>query len=73
VLGAVVSSNSLAKVRLVQGSHIVARKLYDHERCYFFQNPDGRIFSAIPYEDDFTLICTTDQDYQGDPGNVQAS
>ncbi|MDE2577396.1 MAG: glycerol-3-phosphate dehydrogenase [Hyphomicrobiales bacterium] len=55
-------------VRLVQGSHIVVRKLYDHDRCYFFQNPDGRIFFAIPYEDAFTLIGTTDRDYVGDPG-----
>ncbi|MBJ3784762.1 glycerol-3-phosphate dehydrogenase [Devosia sediminis] len=57
-------------VRLVQGSHIVVKKLYDHDRCYFFQNSDGRIFFAIPYEDEFTLIGTTDRDYQGDPKDV---
>ena len=48
------------KVRLVRGSHIVTRKLYDHDRCYFFQGSDGRIIFAIPYEQDFTLIGTTD-------------
>ena len=53
------------KVRLVRGSHIVTRKLYDHDRCYFFQGSDGRIIFAIPYEQDFTLIGTTDQDHQG--------
>ncbi len=47
-------------VRLVRGSHIVTRKLYDHDRCYFFQGTDGRIIFAIPYEQDFTLIGTTD-------------
>ena len=57
-------------VRLVQGSHIVVRKLYDHDRCYIFQNADGRIIFTIPYEDDFTLIGTTDRDYAGDPGAV---
>ena len=57
-------------VRLVQGSHIVVRRLYEHDRCYIFQNPDGRIFFAIPYENDFTLIGTTDADYKGDPGAV---
>lgn len=57
-------------IRLVQGSHIVVKKLYDHDRCYFFQNSDGRIFFAIPYEDDFTLIGTTDRDYKGDPAAV---
>ena len=42
--------NSAGNVRLVQGSHIVVRKLYEHDRCYFFQNADGRIIFAIPYE-----------------------
>ena len=60
-------------VRLVQGSHIVVRKLYDHDRCYIFQNRDGRVIFAIPYENDFTLIGTTDHDYQGDPADVRAS
>ncbi|MEZ5830978.1 MAG: FAD-dependent oxidoreductase [Dongiaceae bacterium] len=49
-------------IRLVQGSHIVVPKLFDHDRCYIFQNTDSRIVFAIPYEQDFTLIGTTDQD-----------
>ena len=53
-------------VRLVRGSHIVTRRLFDHDKCYFFQGEDGRIIFAIPYERDFTLIGTTDQDH-GDP------
>ncbi len=61
--------NSREGVRLVRGSHIVTRKLYDHDKCYFFQGEDGRIIFAIPYERDFTLIGTTDQDHQ-DP-NIQ--
>jgi glycerol-3-phosphate dehydrogenase len=60
--------NSSEAVRLVRGSHIVTRKLYDHDRCYFFQGTDGRIIFAIPYEQDFTLIGTTDKDHQGAPG-----
>ena len=43
-------------------------KLYDHDRAYIFQNADGRIIFAIPYEDDFTLIGTTDRDYHGRSG-----
>ena len=62
-----------AKVRLVQGSHIVVRKLYKHDRAYMFQNSDGRIVFVIPYQDDFTLIGTTDRDYHGDPAQVKAS
>jgi glycerol-3-phosphate dehydrogenase len=50
-------------IRLVRGSHIVVRKLFDHPHPYFFQLPDGRIFFAIPYEQDFTLIGTTDRDH----------
>ena len=54
-------------VRLVRGSHVVTRKLFDHDRCYFLQGADGRIIFAIPYEGDFTLIGTTDVDHD-DPG-----
>ena len=51
-------------VRLVRGSHIVTRRLYDHDKCYFFQGTDGRIIFAIPYERDFTLIGTTDAEHK---------
>jgi glycerol-3-phosphate dehydrogenase len=58
---------------MVQGSHIVVPRLFEHDRCYIFQNKDGRIIFAIPYEQDFTLIGTTDRDYLGDPSNVTIS
>ena len=73
VLASGAGVNARAKVRLVQGSHIVVPKLYDHGRAYMFQNSDGRIVFAIPYQDDFTLIGTTDRDYEGDPSKVKAS
>jgi glycerol-3-phosphate dehydrogenase len=60
-----------SSVRLVKGSHIVVRKAFDHDSPYIFQNPDGRIVFAIPYERDFTLIGTTDQEYHGDPADIQ--
>jgi glycerol-3-phosphate dehydrogenase len=56
--------NSTEGVRLVRGSHIVTKKLYEHDKCYFFQGEDGRIVFSIPYEDDFTLIGTTDADHE---------
>ena len=65
--------NTRAKVRLVQGSHIVVKKLYEHDRAYMFQNADGRIVFVIPYQDDFALIGTTDRDYHGDPAKVKAT
>lgn len=60
-------------VRLVKGSHLVTRKLYDGPHAYILQNPDGRIVFAIPYEQDFTLIGTTDVPYAGAPGVVGIS
>ncbi len=57
-------------VRLVKGSHIVTRRLFEHDHAYIFQNPDKRIIFAIPYEHDYTLIGTTDLEYRGDPSQV---
>ncbi len=56
--------NTSEGVRLVRGSHIVTKKLFDHEKSYFFQGEDGRIIFAIPYETDFTLIGTTDAEHE---------
>jgi glycerol-3-phosphate dehydrogenase len=73
VLSAAVGQNDVHNVRLVQGSHIVVGRKFDDPRAYFFQNNDGRIIFAIPYEEDFTLIGTTDQDFHGDPHDVHIS
>ncbi len=73
VLGSVIGANNPDKIRMVKGSHIVVDKLYEHDRCYIFQNADGRICFAIPYEQNFTLIGTTDEDYKGDPGKPEIS
>ena len=66
-------TGSKGGVRLVRGSHIVTRRLYDHDRCYFFQGTDGRIVFAIPYEQDFTLIGTTDIDHRGRPEEARCT
>lgn len=63
--------NSKASVRLVKGSHIVVPKIFDHDRCYIFQNADRRIIFAIPYQDDFTLIGTTDIELESLPDKVE--
>jgi len=73
VLLQAVGQNAPAAVRLVKGSHIVVPRIFEHERCYIFQNADSRIVFAIPYEGDFTLIGTTDIDFEGDPGDAAAS
>jgi len=58
-------------IRMVKGSHIIINSLFSHSRAYIFQNADNRIIFAIPYEQDFTLIGTTDIDYNGDPAHVE--
>jgi len=73
VIAEALGQNGARNVRLVKGSHIVVKKHYAHDRCYIFQNADNRIIFAIPYEDDFTLIGTTDIDYKDDPAKVAIS
>jgi len=60
-------------MRLVKGSHIVVRRLFEGEQAYILQNVDRRIVFAIPYENEFTLIGTTDLAYEGDPAEVAIS
>jgi glycerol-3-phosphate dehydrogenase len=58
---------------MVKGSHIILPRLFEHDRAYIFQNSDNRIVFAIPYEQDFTLIGTTDEDFEGDPATAEIS
>ncbi len=71
--GSVIHAGVPTTIRLVKGSHIVVPRLYDHQDGYIFQNGDGRIFFVVPYERDFTLIGTTDEDFVGDPADARAS
>ncbi|MDO5529710.1 MAG: glycerol-3-phosphate dehydrogenase, partial [Paracoccus sp. (in: a-proteobacteria)] len=73
VLGEVAGLESRESVRLVRGSHIVVPRLFEHQKAYFFQGPDGRIIFAIPYERAFTLIGTTDVEHHADPAAPSCS
>jgi glycerol-3-phosphate dehydrogenase len=59
-----------SKIRLVKGSHIVVAKMFEGDHVYIFQSADGRVIFAIPYENDFTLIGTTDLEYDFAQGKV---
>lgn len=72
IAGHVMGLNIPARIRMVKGSHIVVPRLFAHDRAYIFQNRDNRIVFAIPYEGAFTLIGTTDRDYQDDPARAEA-
>ncbi|MCH8504475.1 MAG: glycerol-3-phosphate dehydrogenase [Ectothiorhodospiraceae bacterium] len=61
------------RVRLIKGSHIVVPRLFEHDHAYLFQSPDGRVVFAIPYEEHYTLIGTTDELFEGDPADVTIS
>ena len=63
----------LPKVRLVKGSHLILPRQYDGDQAYVLQQPDGRIVFVTPYEGDYTLIGTTEEDFDGDPRDAMAS
>jgi len=69
----VIQARPAGALRLVKGSHIVVRRLFEHDAAYLFQHPDGRIVFAIPFRRDWTLIGTTDVEYHGDPGAAAIS
>jgi glycerol-3-phosphate dehydrogenase len=58
------------KLRLVKGSHLVVRRQWPEEHGYFLQTADGRLMEAFPYEEDFTSIGTTDEEWEGAPEDV---
>ena len=59
-------------LRLVKGSHMVVARHYDGEHAYILQNSDRRVVFALPFEQGFTLIGTTDMAFEGDPAEVRA-
>ncbi|MBW1634639.1 MAG: glycerol-3-phosphate dehydrogenase [Deltaproteobacteria bacterium] len=63
-------SKTTEHIRMVKGSHILVNKLFEHDRAYIFQNDDNRIIFAIPFQNRFTLIGTTDVDFIGKPDEV---
>lgn len=65
--------NNRRSVRLVKGSHIVVPKLHDDPRAFTLQNADGRIVFVIPYEQEFSLVGTTDVAFDGEPSRAAAS
>lgn len=67
VIGNIPDARPKGKVRLIKGSHIVLPRLYDGDHAFMLQNADRRIVFAIPYENEFTLVGTTDEPWKGKP------
>ena len=60
-------------LRLIKGSHIIVKRLFEHDHAYIFQHHDGRIVFAIPYENEFSLIGTTDVEFHGELQDMHIS
>ena len=60
VLKNIVKIKSKKTIRLIKGSHIIIKKLYEEEVAFTLQNEDKRIIFVIPYKDKFSLIGTTE-------------
>jgi len=73
VAGLPATDTRVESVRLVKGSHIVVPRIHAGDEAYLLQSGDGRVVFVIPYEDDFSLIGTTEQDYAGDPALAEIS
>lgn len=63
-------TRSPKKIRLIKGSHIIVPRIHNEPEAYILQNEDNRIVFVIPYEDDFSLIGTTDVEHDGDPATA---
>jgi len=55
------------RLRLVRGSHVVVPRRFGGELAYLLQNPDRRVMFAIAYEQDYTLLGTTEVEIAGEP------
>jgi glycerol-3-phosphate dehydrogenase len=67
------ATGSVQPQRLVKRSHILVRRKFTHGYGYRFQHPDGQTVFALPFEQDYTLIGATSQQYDGDPAGVVTS
>lgn len=67
------SDPDLPSVRLVKGSHLLLPKLYEGDHAYVLQQPDKRIVFVTPYEGEYTLVGTTEEDIEGDPREARIS
>lgn len=58
------------KIRLIKGSHIIVPKVHNLNEAFILQNEDKRVVFVLPYLNDFSIIGTTDKEYQGKPEDV---
>jgi glycerol-3-phosphate dehydrogenase len=71
-LGAPCRGQGVARphLRLVKGSHIVLPRISGADCAYLLQSSDRRVVFALPFQERFTLVGTTDVPHSGDPGTA---
>ncbi|MEC9482370.1 MAG: glycerol-3-phosphate dehydrogenase [Halomonas sp.] len=60
-------------INMIKGSHIITRRINTDERAYILQNKDNRIVFVLPYQQDYSLVGTTDVSYRDDPTEIAIS
>ncbi len=66
-------SGNTPEARLVKGSHIIVPRLYEGQHAYILQQKDKRIVFAIPYENEFTLVGTTEEGVEVPQSDIRIS
>jgi glycerol-3-phosphate dehydrogenase len=66
------AADRIARLRLVKGSHIVVPRIAGADDGYILQQADRRVVFVLPFEEEFSLVGTTDTPFAGDPADVQA-
>jgi len=59
------------QIRLIKGSHIVVPRVPNGDSAYILQNEDKRIVFVLPYQTNYSIIGTTDQEYLGDINKIE--
>ena len=72
VIKDIIKIPSKKSIRLVKGSHILIKKLYEQEVAFTLQNDDRRIVFVIPYKESLSLIGTTEVEVDS-PENTKIS
>ena len=58
-------------VRLVKGCHIVVPRIHSGDEAFLLQNSDERVVFVIPWQEHFSLIGTTEEDFSGNPADAR--
>ena len=73
LLATFADADQVKPIKLVKGSHILVPRVSEDDHAYMLQHHDGRIVFVIPYLDKYSLIGTTEEDYDDDLDKISIS